>query len=200
MAFVRCEFCSANVKEERFQRHLEQVHPAERSAIAGARQRLRDLEREGVVVKPRIPLRLPKRFILYAGIAVLVVLLVIGLPSLLPGTTGGHIHPTLSITVNGQPLTIPGSIGISSTSTGTIVASIHTHGANGVIHVESREPKTLGDFFVVWGQPFGSDRILSFLVDAGNGLTMTVNGQPTTAFGQLVFEDNQAIAIVYGPR
>ncbi|MEE8199245.1 MAG: hypothetical protein V3R48_05980 [Thermoplasmata archaeon] len=197
MAFVRCEFCSANVKEERLPKHLEQVHPAERSAIIEARQRVRDLEREGVVVKPKIPLRLPKRFILYAGIAVLVVLLAIGLPGLLPGTTtGGHIHPTLAITVNGQSLGVPGGIGISS----GIVASIHTHGGDGTIHVESREPKTLGDFFAVWGQPFGSDRILSFVVDAGNGLTMTVNGQPSSAFDRLVFEDDQAIAIVYGPR
>ncbi len=196
MAFVRCEFCSANVKEERLPKHLEQVHPAERNAIVASRQRLRDLEHEGVVVKPRTPLRFPKRFVLYAAIAVLVVLLVIGLPRLLPGTTGGHIHPTLSITVNGQPLGIPGGIGIS----GGIVASIHTHGGDGTIHVESQDPKTLGDFFAVWGQPFGPDRILSFVVDAGNGLTMTVNGQPSNAFDRLVFEDDQAIAIVYGPR
>ena len=196
MAFVRCEFCSANVKEERLPRHLEQVHPAERSAIAGARQRLRDLTREGVVAKPRIPLRLPKRFILFATIAVLVVLLAIGLPTLLPGSTGQHIHPTLAITVNGQSVSIPGGIGL----TGTIVGSIHTHAADGVIHVESREAKTLGDFFSVWGQPFGPDRILDNLVDGTHGLTMTVNGQPSTAFNRLVFEDGQAIAIVYGPR
>ncbi len=197
MAFVRCEFCSANVKEERLPKHLEQVHPAERSAIVGARERLRDLKREGVVVKPKIPLRFPKRFVLYAAIAILVVLLAIGLPTLLPGTTtGGHIHPTLAITVNSQSLTIPGGIGLS----GGIAASIHTHGGDGVIHVESREPKTLGDFFAVWGQPFGPDRILSFVVDGGNSLTMTVNGQPSTAFDRLVFEDDQAIAIVYGPR
>ncbi len=195
MAFVRCEFCSANVKEERLGKHLQQVHPAERSAIERSRQRRRDLEREGVVVKPKIPLRIPRRFILYAAIAVVVVLLAVGLPRVLPGT-GQHIHPTLNIIVNGQSLSIPGSIGIS----GTIVGSIHTHGEGGTIHVESQGPKTLGDFFAVWGQPFGPDRILSFLVDAGNGLTMTVNGQPSTAFGGLVFEDDQAIAIVYGPR
>ena len=52
----------------------------------------------------------------------------------------------------------------------------------------------------VWGQPLGPDRIFSFMVDAGNGLTMTVNGQPSTSFDLLVFEDDQAIAIVYGPR
>ncbi len=129
-----------------------------------------------------------------------IVLLAIGVPRLLPGSTGQHIHPTLAITVNGQSLTIPGGIGITGTSTGTIVGSIHTHTANGVIHVESQGPKTLGDFFALWGQPFGPDRILTFLVDTGNGLTMTVNGQPSTSFGQLVFEDDQAIAIVYGPR
>ncbi len=199
MAFVRCEFCSANVKEERLAKHLQQVHPAEGSAIAGARQRLRDLTREGVVVKPRIPLRLPRRFILFATIAVLVVLLAIGLPRLLPGT-GQHIHPTLAITVNGQSRTIPGNIGISFTSSGTIVGSVHTHAANGVIHVESQGPKTLGDFFAVWDQPFGPDRILNFVEDEENGVTMTVNGQPSTSFGRLVFEDDQAIAIVYGPR
>ncbi len=200
MAFVKCEFCSANVKEERLPKHLEQVHPAERSAIVGAQQRVRDLEREGVVVKPRIPLQLPKRFILLATIAVLIVLLAIGLPSLLPGSTGQHIHPTLAITANGQSISIPGGIGISGTASGTIFGSIHTHDANGVIHVESQGPRTLGDFFAVWGEPFGSDRILSFVANEVNGLTMTVNGQPSTAFDRLVFEDDQAIAIVYGPK
>ncbi|MEE9181614.1 MAG: hypothetical protein V3U33_03495 [candidate division NC10 bacterium] len=196
MAFVRCEFCSANVKEERLQRHIEQVHPAERSAIVEARQRLRDLRREGAVVKPKTPLRLPKRFILLATIAVLVVLLAISLPSLLPGSAGQHIHPTLAIIVNGESLTIPGGIGIS----GTIVGSIHTHSGDGIIHVESREARTLGDFFAVWGQPFGSDRVLSYVVDERNRLTMTVNGQPSSSFGRLVLEDDQAIVIFYGPR
>ncbi|MFQ5907817.1 MAG: hypothetical protein ACE5JE_03185 [Thermoplasmata archaeon] len=68
------------------------------------------------------------------------------------------------------------------------------------MHVESREPKTLGDFFAIWGQPFGPDRVLSCVAGGGNGLTMTVNGQPSTSFVRLVFEDDQATAIVCGPR
>lgn len=194
-AVIGCSLCPAKVREDRLASHLERVHPRETAAIAKARDRVRELRRQGVVSKPRSSFRFPRRLPLVVGVVGVVVLLAIG-ASLLPRPSPGqHIHPRLSIAVNGDPVTIPAGIGLS----GQIVGSIHTHDSSGTIHVESREPKTLGDFFRAWGQPFGPDRILSYVVDSTHSLSMTVNGQPSPALDRLVLEDGQSISIVYGP-
>lgn len=196
MAQITCEFCSARVREERLPSHLERVHPAERGAIERARRTVRESGHDGAARRPRAPLRVPKRLLTVLAVVVVGGLLLYG-ASLLPAPPAAfHIHPTLDITVNGTPVTVPSGIGIS----GAAVASIHTHEVGGVIHVESTEAKTLGDFFDVWGQPFGPDRVLQYVVDDGHALTMTVNGAASAAFDRLVLEEGQAIAITYGPR
>lgn len=194
-ARVRCGFCTAKVREDRLAAHLERVHPREAEAIERARGRLRELRRQGVVSAPKRSFRLPKRLPLVLAVIGLVVVLTIGVSLLPRPSTGQHIHPRLSIVINGEPATIPAGIGLS----GQIVGSIHTHDSSGTIHVESREPKTLGDFFRTWGQPFAADRVLNYVVDSTHSITMTVNGQPRSAFERLVLEDNQVISIDYGP-
>jgi hypothetical protein len=44
---------------------------------------------------------------------------------------------------------------------GTCFYWLHTHAADGVIHIESpvKRTYTLGDFFNVWGQPFGPRQV-----------------------------------------
>jgi hypothetical protein len=79
-----------------------------------------------------------------------------------------HIHAHLTIFVNGSPRQVPAGIGIpgaqaQSTAQGPFVSSgtcfywLHTHAADGIIHIESpiRRTYTLGDFFAEWGQPLG---------------------------------------------
>jgi hypothetical protein len=79
-----------------------------------------------------------------------------------------HVHAHLTIFVNGLPRQIPASIGIpgaqvQSTAKGMFVSSgrcyywLHTHAADGIIHIESPVLRsyTLGEFFDVWGQPLG---------------------------------------------
>jgi hypothetical protein len=98
-----------------------------------------------------------------------------------------HIHAHLTIFVNGKQQQVPGGIGIPdavSTPTqggGSFIFSgkclywLHTHTADGIIHVES--PKvatyTLGQFFDEWGQPLSSSQV----GPAKGKVTAIVNGQ-----------------------
>jgi hypothetical protein len=79
-----------------------------------------------------------------------------------------HIHAHLTIFVSGSPSQVPAGIGIPGARTqnsaqGPFVSSgacfywLHTHAADGVIHIESpvQRTYTLGDFFDEWGQPLG---------------------------------------------
>jgi hypothetical protein len=76
-----------------------------------------------------------------------------------------HIHAHLTVFVNGAPRRIPSGVGIpgakvASTPTGPYVAAgscfywLHTHAADGIIHIESpvQRTYTLGNFFDVWRQ------------------------------------------------
>jgi hypothetical protein len=83
-----------------------------------------------------------------------------------------HIHAHLTIFVNGAARQIPAAVGIpgaqaQSTPNGPFIASgtcfywLHTHAADGIIHIESpiHRTYTLGNFFDEWGQPLGTDRV-----------------------------------------
>jgi hypothetical protein len=114
----------------------------------------------------------------------------------LSGTIVEHIHPHLTIMIQQSPLTIPANIGI----TGDCTRPVHTHDPSGEIHVESpfNYPYTLGDFFLVWGQPFDSTRILQYTTDATHTISMTVNGKPSTEYRNYVIHDGDQIVITYG--
>ncbi len=106
-----------------------------------------------------------------------------------------HIHPNLTIIINGLKQTIPANTGISL----ACMHPLHTHDASGKIHVESPEQRdfTLGDFFAVWQKPFSKDRILDYKADGGHQIVMTVDDQPSSEFENLVFKDGQQIVIEY---
>jgi hypothetical protein len=95
-----------------------------------------------------------------------------------------HIHVHLTIFVTGTQRQVPYGVGIApplqihSTPNGPFVAGgacfswLHTHAADGIIHVESpvQRTYTLGQFFDVWKQPLGrrqlgsaTGRITAFL-------------------------------------
>lgn len=107
-----------------------------------------------------------------------------------------HIHPHLTIIINGQQVTIPANIGLSA----SCEHPIHTHDESGTIHVESlvSYPFTLHDFFLVWGQPFDNTQILQYKVDASHCLRMTVNGVPNDRYQNYVMQDGVQIVITYG--
>jgi hypothetical protein len=83
-----------------------------------------------------------------------------------------HIHAHLTIFVNGSPRQVPAGIGIpgaqgQNTQTGTFISGgtclywLHTHAADGIIHIESPTHRTytLGEVFDEWGQPLGPDQV-----------------------------------------
>jgi hypothetical protein len=83
-----------------------------------------------------------------------------------------HIHAHLTVFVNGSARQIPAAIGIPGAQatntpqgpfieTGTCFYWLHTHAADGIIHIESpvQRTYTLGNFFDIWGQPLGPDQV-----------------------------------------
>lgn len=107
-----------------------------------------------------------------------------------------HIHPNLTITINGESQVAPKGLGIVSP---TCIRPLHIHENDGKIHVEFDYPRdfTLGEFFKVWEKPFNKNQIFDYKVDATHELTLTVDGQPSEAWENLVFKDQQKIVINY---
>ena len=84
-----------------------------------------------------------------------------------------HIHARLTVYVDGKSRRVPYGIGIAPplegfrTPRGAFVVGgscfswLHTHAADGVIHIESpiKRTYTLGNFFDVWGQPLTETRV-----------------------------------------
>lgn len=108
-----------------------------------------------------------------------------------------HIHPHLTIVINGRPLTIPPDIGITARG---VTGPVHTHDDSGKIHVESEVARTfyLKDFFAAWGRTFNRRNLIGHRVDARHQITMTVNGVPNTEFENLVLRDGDRIVVSYG--
>lgn len=70
-----------------------------------------------------------------------------------------HIHAHLAVFVNGSPRQVPADIGIPGN--GKCLYWLHTHAADGIVHIESpvHRTYTLGNFFDEWGQPLGPDQV-----------------------------------------
>jgi hypothetical protein len=96
-----------------------------------------------------------------------------------------HIHPHLTILVDGKEEPVPANIGILPGCT----REIHTHAADGVIHIEAAADRgyTFADFLTVWGQS---------LERPGYRWELTVNGQTTTNLNFLL-RDGQQIELKY---
>jgi hypothetical protein len=83
-----------------------------------------------------------------------------------------HVHTHLTIFVNGTARQVPYGIGIpgaqvSQSAQGPFVGSgscfywLHTHAADGIVHIESpiNRTYTLGDFFDIWNQPLSRNQV-----------------------------------------
>ncbi len=105
-----------------------------------------------------------------------------------------HVHAQLTVKINGETLPIPANIGSAP-----CVLPIHTHDGTGKIHVENafQFDAKLGEFFQLWGKTFTPTQILDSVVDDTHELVMTVNGEQSTAWGDLILEDAQDIVIEY---
>lgn len=106
-----------------------------------------------------------------------------------------HIHPELSIFVNGIEVPIPHNLGVGATG----MTAIHTHDEKGVIHVEAPIQKdfTLGDFFAVWDKDFSSTKLLENTVDKKSEIIVTVNGEKVDTYENTILQDKDKIVISY---
>lgn len=110
-----------------------------------------------------------------------------------------HAHPNLTIIVNGifQPL--------PTTFSQSCAQPIHTHADSAsILHIETDENRnyTLGDWFLLWGNWASSSRLTIFnssqIFDnkagpsTGHTLSMTVNGQPSNDFQNLILDNHAA--------
>lgn len=104
-----------------------------------------------------------------------------------------HIHAHLAVFVDGKQKQVPYGIGIGLplrgatgpagpfVTQGGCFAWMHTHTADGIIHMEAPKPFTftLGDFFDIWGQKLSATQVgpahgkVTLLVDG-----KTVPGDP----------------------
>jgi len=144
-----------------------------------------------------------RQYILKIGIPVAAAAIVLGIVFATQASEHGigakmvmHIHPQLSVKVNGQPIIVPEKIGIDKTLWKNHsldkygmqgMSPLHTHDDSGTIHVESSVNRdyTLGEFLNVWG---GLDT---------NGKTVkaTVDGQPVSDWRNHILSDKEQISL-----
>ena len=88
-----------------------------------------------------------------------------------------HYHPVLNVIIHGRTVTVPPNIGVDP-ATGAM-SGLHTHTADGVIHVEAEESGqtfTLGQFFIEWGVKLSTNQVGDVHAKVGDEVTVTVNG------------------------
>jgi len=197
-----CPICDVAVRPENLVRHLNDIHPRHPDTpklVEGLKA-----EPGHVSAKRRsAPFRLKR----WQTIAILLTILFgVGIyflapylsppPPVVPCVSGSgtayHWHTYPTVTSAGTPVMIPANIGISF----TCMELLHTHeGSNPgtgqvVIHIEpdtAQEARTytIGEFFAVWGKPFGSPT------------RMLQNGNPITPSPTVGLVDQETLVIEY---
>jgi hypothetical protein len=129
-----------------------------------------------------------------------------------------HVHAHLDVFVDGQPVEIPGGVGIEITDPAVesfgsgyggipeegceqpCISPLHTHDPDGVIHIEapSEARFTLGQFFVELGVRLDASCVDEFCTP-DVPVAVFVDGQRQEGDpADVVFGDRQEIAIVIG--
>ena len=132
-----------------------------------------------------------------------------GIPCDLGERLAFHIHAHVAIYAGGQPLSVPYGIGIGmpwqiqQSAEGPFVVAgscyhwLHTHTADGIIHIESPVQRTftLGDFFAIWGQPLSSNQVAS----ATGPVIAYVNGERSSGDpSQITLQAHESIQLDVG--
>jgi hypothetical protein len=120
----------------------------------------------------------------------------LGLPD--PSDTVFHIHADLVVYADGKKQTVPMNVGIDSGN--QFLASLHTHDAEGVIHMEAVQPYPfkLGQFFTVWGVPFSATQLGSYHTGPGLVLQTWVNGKQVKDGPTYVMKPHDRIVVGFG--
>lgn len=191
----RCPICDVAVRPENLLRHLNDIHPRHPDTPKLVERLKAEPGRIAAKTSSR-PFRVSR---LQVAIVLLVILLGVvayylvtngsrpnGLPCVSGTGRAYHWHTQLTITSGGNPVTIPADIGISF----TCMVVLHTHNTDGVIHIEPDTPEqarvySIGEFFGVWGKPFGSPT------------GMIVNGTAQTPSSTQGLYDRETIGLEY---
>lgn len=130
-----------------------------------------------------------------------------------------HVHAHLDVFVDGEPVEIPGGIGIETTDpavqtfgpngfggipeTGceqACISPLHTHDVDGVIHIEAPTDAefTLGQFFEQLDVPLDASCVDEYCMP-DTPVAVYVDGEPRSGDpADIVLGDGQEIAIVIG--
>ncbi len=113
-----------------------------------------------------------------------------------------HIHPYLTLTINGTSFGTPPDVGIDTDVCPGGMHVVHTHDNSSKLHVETHEPAnvTLDVFFNIWGMPFDSSRLDKYHVNETLELVMEVDGVVSNEWGDHVFSDGEQIEIIFRER
>ena len=104
-----------------------------------------------------------------------------------------HIHPRLYLNIDGKPYFVPQNVGIDSDLWKDHsldqygmkgMAPLHTHTADGMIHIESKVVRnyTLGEFLDIWGFDL-----------QGKSVSVSAYGEPILDYRNHVFKDEESI-------
>ena len=107
-----------------------------------------------------------------------------------------HLHPYLTIIIDGVESKISENTGIDTQTCSDAMHMTHTHDDTGKIHLEGHtvEEVPLEVFFDVWGQHFDETGIFEY---RDGTIEMTVDGQSNTDYQNHILADGQNIVITY---
>jgi hypothetical protein len=109
-----------------------------------------------------------------------------------------HVHAQLKVYVDGKQLPVPADVGIDPAK--GFLASLHTHDAKGIIHMEAVEvyPFTLGEFMDIWGVKYTPTQLGAFRPGKGLVLETYINGQKVADGPAAKLKQGDRIVIGFG--
>jgi hypothetical protein len=111
-----------------------------------------------------------------------------------------HVHAILHVYVNGRRQIVPPDVGIDVQH--NLLASLHTHDATGVIHMEATAPFPfrLADFFDVWGVLLTPTQLGPYRNAGDRTVHFYVNGRPLTGADptSYVMHAHDDLVVAYG--
>lgn len=112
-----------------------------------------------------------------------------------------HIHPLLSVIVDGQKMPVPANIGIEPS--GQTMAALHTHDDSGTIHVESPVVRSykLGEFFDVWGVRLTKRCLGGYCNTSSKRLVAYVGSRAFDGNSRdIELKDGEQLTLIYGTK
>ncbi len=109
-----------------------------------------------------------------------------------------HYHVHLDVFYDGQPVTVPASVGIDYTA--QRISPVHSHTDAGIIHIEANKDDrfTLGQFLTEWGLAVKGNCVAD---KCGDQAVAYVNGTAQDgSAASVVLKAGQEIALVLGPK